>query len=112
VLFRSHLGPYDENSWIECMRLDDIRAGGNRNGILELSELDTGFANWFGTFCDCLEDITGDGFIDADDAMIVMDNFGVCDCEIDDCPGDVNQDRVVDNADLLQIMNAWGVCDH
>ena len=54
-------------------------------------------------------DITGNGIVDVDDLLIVINAWGDCD---DPCPpscsGDVNDDCQTDVDDLLTVINNWG----
>lgn len=110
-LAMEYLGPCTDEHFV-C-QFDHPRGGfGNGDGVLDLDELMVGFRSHMGKFCKCLEDFTGDGFIDDDDLQVVLDNLGPCDCVEDDCPGDVNQDRFVDMVDAALVLDAYGVCDH
>jgi hypothetical protein len=62
----------------------------------------------------CLEDIVpsgGDGVIDVDDLLLVINSWGKCiDCPADISPPSSGND-IVDVDDLLAVINAWGVCE-
>lgn len=52
-------------------------------------------------------DINGDGEVNVDDLLIVLNNWGECgDCG--DCPADVTGDCHVNVDDLLIVLNSWG----
>jgi hypothetical protein len=65
-----------------------------------------GGGNVFEVTCpgDCQGDVNGDGFVDVDDALIVLGNFGGSGA------GDTNGDGTVDVVDLLLLIAAWGAC--
>jgi outer membrane protein assembly factor BamB len=48
-------------------------------------------------------DLTGDGNINVDDLMMVINNWGTCEA----CVADVNNDCTVDVNDLLMVINQW-----
>jgi hypothetical protein len=52
-------------------------------------------------------DVTGNGAVDIDDLLSVINNWGVSGVGI---PADVNQSGAVDIEDLLAVINAWGSC--
>ena len=69
---------------------------------------DCGSAYIFETACQC-PDTNGDGFIDVNDALIVIDAWG--DCVPDqDCPADVDDDGLVNVNDILLVISSWGDC--
>jgi hypothetical protein len=55
----------------------------------------------------CPMDVTGNGAVDIDDLLSVINNWGVSGVGI---PADVNQSGAVDIEDLLAVINAWGSC--
>lgn len=62
-----------------------------------------------GDACDaplCPADVTGDGFINIDDLLLVINSWG----QGAGSPGDVTGNGVVDIDDLLAVINAWGGC--
>lgn len=95
-----------------CTLIDAPRSmlGGNGDGILEESEVNAAYDILEGAFCNCLEDLTGDGVVDIADLTILTDSMGPCDCE-DPCPADLNGDRTVDFYDLSLMLAAMGPCD-
>jgi hypothetical protein len=56
----------------------------------------------------------GDGVVDVDDLLMVINSWGNCD-NPNDCPADIAPlgaaNGVIDVDDLLAIINAWGACD-
>ncbi|MDG2423998.1 MAG: hypothetical protein P8M22_08470 [Phycisphaerales bacterium] len=59
--------------------------------------------------CEC-PDTNGDGLVDVNDILAVIDAWG--DCVPDqDCPADVDGDDVVDVNDLLLVIGEWGTCE-
>jgi YVTN family beta-propeller protein len=59
----------------------------------------------------CAPDIAptgGNGTVDVDDLLLVINSWGVCAGE---CDADITQNDVVDVDDLLAVINAWGACD-
>ena len=50
-------------------------------------------------------DITGDGIVNVNDLLAVIDLWGTF-----DSPADINGDGLVDVADLLQVIGSWGAC--
>jgi hypothetical protein len=57
----------------------------------------------------CAGDITGDGAVDVDDLLMVINAWGVC-VDPKDCPADVAVSGAVDVDDLLIVINGWGMC--
>ncbi len=70
---------------------------------------DCGSAYIFETACQC-PDTNGDGFIDVNDALIVIDAWGDC-IPDQDCPADVDGDGLVNVNDILLIIGEWGLCE-
>ncbi len=52
-------------------------------------------------------DVNGDGFVNVQDLLAVIDQWGVCD---DECSADFNGDGTVNITDLLIVLDAWGPC--
>ena len=52
-------------------------------------------------------DLNGDGTINVQDLLIVLENWGECDVPYN-CPADLDGDEVVDVNDLLFLLNQWG----
>jgi hypothetical protein len=50
--------------------------------------------------------VAGNGVIDVDDLLTVINGWGEC----DGCVADVNGDNQVDVDDLLSVINGWGNC--
>lgn len=50
--------------------------------------------------------VAGDGTINVQDLLLMLQHWGSC----DQCVGDINGDGVVNVADMLAIINAWGTC--
>lgn len=57
----------------------------------------------------CVADVTGNGLVDVDDLLIIINAWGPC-ANPKRCPADVAVNGAVDVDDLLTIINAWGVC--
>ena len=55
--------------------------------------------------CQCLADINGDGEVDVQDLLSIVDAWGN-----DGGPEDINCDGIVDTSDLLIVIGAWGDC--
>ena len=108
---------------VDSLPLDtyDLDADGNTKERLPLDLaanrrivngfLDMGAFEWQRS---CLADISpsspgvaGDGAIDVDDLLAVINGWGEC----DGCVADVNGDNSVDVDDLLEVINGWGECD-
>lgn len=53
----------------------------------------------------CEGDLTGDGDVDGNDLLVVLDHWGA-----DDPAGDANGNGVVDGHDLLLVLGNWGTC--
>ena len=63
-----------------------------------------------GVTTDCTGDTDGNGVVDVDDLLAVINNWGACTgCDGDIAPKDGN--GVVDVDDLLMVTNGWGVCE-
>ena len=58
--------------------------------------------------CDC-PDTNGDGSVDVNDILAVIDAWGDCPPD-DDCPADVDLDGTVGVNDVLLIISEWGEC--
>ena len=56
---------------------------------------------------DCVGDVNGDGFVNIQDLLGVIDQWGSCD---DECSADFNVDGTVNIQDLLIVLDAWGTC--
>ena len=53
-------------------------------------------------------DITGDGIVNVDDLLAVINAWGLCpNCELIACPADLNDDCFVNVDDLLMVINNW-----
>ena len=55
----------------------------------------------------------GDGAVDVDDLLVIINGWGDCPSPPATCPADVappDGDGVVDVDDLLVIINGWGAC--
>jgi hypothetical protein len=56
----------------------------------------------------------GNGVVDVDDLLVVINGWGACETG-EECPSDIvpvsNGNGVVDVDDLLLVINAWGTCD-
>ena len=51
----------------------------------------------------------GDGIVDVDDLLVVINNWGQC-FPSEGCEGDINNDFNVTYSDLLMVIDAWGPC--
>jgi hypothetical protein len=69
-------------------------------------ELLGGFWSAAGPIVKCPADITGDGVVNVDDLLAVINAWGAC----PGCPADITGDGVVNVDDLLAVINAWGPC--
>ena len=56
---------------------------------------------------ECHGDIDGDGVVNIQDLLGVIDQWGECD---DECSADFNGDGTVNITDLLIVLDAWGTC--
>jgi predicted outer membrane repeat protein len=61
------------------------------------------------SMCDCVGDLTGDGFVTGADLGLLLGAWGPCPPE-GDCPADITGDGVVSGADLGLLLGAWGEC--
>jgi len=50
-------------------------------------------------------DVTGDGSVDVEDLLAVLEAYGRCPC----CPADLNESGIIDVDDLLTVIGGWGV---
>src|SRR5262249_1189256 len=55
----------------------------------------------------CAPDVTGNGQVDIDDLLAVINGWGACGVP---CPADVNHSGQVDIDDVLAVINGWGAC--
>ncbi|MAT82201.1 MAG: hypothetical protein CMJ29_11235, partial [Phycisphaerae bacterium] len=79
----------------------------------QLSEINGGWLDLGGNIelenCEC-PDTNGDGLVDVNDILAVIDAWG--DCVPDqDCPADVDGDDVVNVNDVLLVIGEWGACE-
>ena len=51
-------------------------------------------------------DINGDGYVNVNDLLVVIDQWGLT-----DSPADLNFDGIVDVSDLLIVVGNWGECE-
>ncbi|MAB71042.1 MAG: hypothetical protein CMJ54_00880, partial [Planctomycetaceae bacterium] len=61
------------------------------------------------SMCDCVGDLTGDGFVTGADLGLLLGAWGPCPAE-GDCVADINGDGEVSGADLGLLLGAWGEC--
>jgi len=54
----------------------------------------------------CIADITGDGLVNVDDLLLIINSWGSC----SGCAADLTGDGQVNVDDLLGVINAWGPC--
>ena len=55
----------------------------------------------------CPADITGNGAVNTDDLLSVINHWGPCPAP---CPADITGNGVVNTDDLLSVINHWGPC--
>ena len=55
---------------------------------------------------DCPADATGDGFVDVNDLLVAIGNWGAS-----DSPADADGDGTVGIGDILAMIDAWGACE-
>jgi Dockerin type I domain len=68
---------------------------------------------WPAVVQSCPADIAptgGDGLINIDDLLLVINGWGNCPTPPTPCPADVNASGAVNIDDLLAVINAWGAC--
>ena len=60
------------------------------------------------TICgsDCPSDINGDGFVNVNDLLTIIDQWGLA-----NSPADINDDGIVNVSDLLMVVSNWGPCE-
>jgi len=85
--------------------LTDTTACGNTPDQI-YGEFTDGGGNTIADECpiDC-PDINGDGYVNVNDLLVVIDQWGLT-----DSPADLNQDGIVDVTDLLIVVGNWGPC--
>jgi len=86
-----------------CLDLTDddcVAVGGNWSGA------ETTCKNSEGCASDCQEDIDGDGFVNVNDLLAVVSEWGSTNSD-----ADIDGNGVVDTSDLLAVIGAWGSCD-
>lgn len=59
--------------------------------------------------CQCVADVTGDGFVNAADLSVVLAFWGSTNPTLPSV--DINRDGLVGGQDLALLLSAWGVCD-
>lgn len=69
------------------------------NVVLSTSEVDCNTT--------ILGDLNGDGVVNVDDLLIVLNSWGDC-ADCDDCIADITGDCTVNVDDLLNVLNNWG----
>ena len=57
----------------------------------------------------CIADVTGNGLVDVDDLLVIINAWGSC-ADPKNCPADFTGNGAVDVDDLLTVINGWGVC--
>ncbi len=57
--------------------------------------------------CDCVADLTHDGFVNAADLGVLLNAWGLT---LPSGAGDVNHNGVVDAEDITLLLSAWGAC--
>lgn len=84
----------------------------NGNGVIDTCE---GFPDFndddINDWCQCLGDIeeTGDNTVGVGDLLVILANWGPCDCKT--CPAaDLDGDCNVGTGDLLTLLALWGPC--
>jgi hypothetical protein len=50
--------------------------------------------------------VAGDGVINVNDLLTIINNWGSC----DQCNADIDNDGLVNVNDLLAVINTWGTC--
>ena len=55
----------------------------------------------------CPADITGNGAVNTDDLLSVINHWGPCPAP---CPADITGNGAVNTDDLLSVINHWGPC--
>jgi hypothetical protein len=59
----------------------------------------------------CASDVIADGFVNIDDLLAVINNWGICvTCPPTICTGDITHNCVMDIDDLLAVITGWGPC--
>jgi hypothetical protein len=53
-------------------------------------------------------DLNGDGQVNVDDLLLVVNEWGMCPNPVAPCPGDSDGNGVVNVDDLLSVINNWG----
>ena len=53
----------------------------------------------------CAGDVTGDGFVNVSDILLVIDQWGQT-----NSPADANNDGIVNVSDILFMIGNWGTC--
>jgi hypothetical protein len=64
--------------------------------------------------CACLADISptgGNGVIDIDDLVEVINHWGICAVPPPTCTGDIDRNTTVNIDDLLRVITSWGSCN-
>ena len=84
----------------------------NEDGIVDFGqivsgELEDANSNGIPDICDCLSDVTGDGLVNVDDLLAIIDTWGFCTY----CDGDLNGDQMINKLDILIAFYNWGTCE-
>ena len=82
----------------------------NANDAIDSCEIADGSAddvdgNGVPDECDCLADLNANGFVDTDDLLFVISQFG-----LEGGSADIDHDGVVGVSDLLELISQWGPC--
>ena len=95
---------------------DECEPDCNENGFPDFIDIAFGNSNdengnGIPDECDC-PDINQDGYVDVNDLLIVIEQFGA-DCSISDCTADVGgpdgePDGFINVNDILQLIQEWG----
>ena len=95
----------------ECQLLEGSAFDCNENDVLDVCEIEGGALDQNGNMvpddCECIEDLTTDGFVDLLDVVVILGQWMTS-------PGglpDINGDGMVDLQDLLLVLDAYGPCE-
>jgi hypothetical protein len=121
--FGSGFADAGSNGWGACpdcdgdgiMDLEELLLGGqdcDSNGVLDTCQILAGTApdangNMVIDTCECMGDITGNGFVDGVDLAAVLGSWGASGSK---AGADLDGDGIVGGTDLAIVLGSWGAC--
>jgi hypothetical protein len=110
VLRKTSNGPYGTARWGDYAGIGVDPSDGHTMWAEHEFHTSGSWQTWIQSFYPgpppCAVDVTGDGVVDVDDLIALINSWGPC----IGCTADVTGNGVVNIDDLLAVINAWGPC--